>query len=558
MPPLTKVSDVTGRCIDLKRDWSNRDAKFKEWYNLLLQKDELEEKDMESFVSNDPRTLYNFSLQMLDQPMNHRIPVAEKSSTDITATSEIETYMDTVWRDIEKKYRRRGDQSFYITLIKFILATGWYAVFAPITNDMVTAEAWNPIEVYPDFGDDELTQCAHIYNVSATAARRKIQRNGWLMPANLRTVGNMDIYDYWRFNDEGKAANSVVIDTHLVKPETPDLFEQIPIFISPVAGLPDKGSIGTKIQSQQHIGEGIVATNEQLYKRYNKQWTFATQLLRDVAQPRWFERSAGTEAILRPEDMFKRGGVFRGGLQDTIEPLPVPPIPVELRTDRFDVQQMLQRGGFSWAVYGNVMQAISGYLMSQIASSVKSALKPYHNGVIAVLSDTNNFWLAEIERRGLHPYDFKLPKTEKKYVVDCTYDIQVPGDFMQRATLARMLNPQYELSWTTVTDMLFPEIKNPLQEQARTRKDNALRNPVMAALDLIASLREEAETLRKAQDTRGFELFSAAAARVEQQLQLEAAPAEGPPSRSRVGDRPEATGRPHGVPPELEGARGEI
>ena len=360
----------------LKEKWGLRNNKFKAWYDIILQVDELKQDDMESAVTNEARSLYNLALTMLSQDIPHRIPIDKLSPEDIEATSTIEDFLTTVWRSTQRRYRRRGEQSAYDTLIKYVLITGWYSIFSPIWEDGLAVEVWNPAEVFPDYGEDGLTAVVHVYSLIGKKALERAKVKGWSTPTNITPKQMIVVTDYWYIED-GQAHNAVLFDREAVKPDTTEAFTEIPIFTGPVAGLPDKGTITDNINFQEHFGESIVATNEKLYKLYNKQWTFALQLLRDTANPRWFEQSAGGEAIINPADLFKRGAVFRGGIQDSINPLPVPALPVELRTDRFDVQQMLQRGGVSFAAYGSAMTAMSGYLMSQITSSVKSATKGY-------------------------------------------------------------------------------------------------------------------------------------------------------------------------------------
>ncbi|KKK85952.1 hypothetical protein LCGC14_2768120, partial [marine sediment metagenome] len=104
----------------------------------------------------------------------------------------------------------------------------------------------------------------------------------------------------------------------------------MPIYVAPVGGLPDMGSLTEgmiptysstlKLHTQEvsterwkaELGQSIIATNEHIYRTWNKWWSFSLQLLRDTAQPRIFERSRSGKAIVKPEDVFRRGAIFRG------------------------------------------------------------------------------------------------------------------------------------------------------------------------------------------------------------------------------------------------------
>jgi len=55
--------------------WRERDNRFREWYSMIQLTDNLEQENMESFVSSDPRSAYNLLLHMLNSTrIPHRIP----------------------------------------------------------------------------------------------------------------------------------------------------------------------------------------------------------------------------------------------------------------------------------------------------------------------------------------------------------------------------------------------------------------------------------------------------------------------------------------------------
>jgi hypothetical protein len=216
--------------------------------------------------------------------------------------------------------------------------------------------------------------------------------------------------------------------------------------------------------------------------------------------------------------MFKRGAIFKGGLQDTIEPLAVPQMPIELRTDRFDIQNMMQRGGLPWSMSGNLQSDMSGYMMAQVASSAMETLGPYHDAIQNCLADIDNFWLDEMKNNSYNPYKVKKLKISDNFKMTAEYTLKIPGDVVQRATVARMLNPQFTMSITTIMDVLFPEIGNPIKEQALARKDAAMNSPISIQISTIAAYRQIALDLNAAGDTQQSALFTRAADFAEQQL----------------------------------------
>jgi len=516
------AKELVARCGKLRTNWNTRNRKIKEWYNILRLTDELKQDGMESVTSNDPRTGYNLGKHLMtSSTVSDKINQEELDPQEIEATSYLEAYVAKRWVSEEQRYRRMGRQSFIGELIGLMLATGWYSVFSIVEEDRIWSEVWNPIEVFPEFGsaDVGLVEAAHIYTMKPAIANRKAKMMGWGLKRPFSH--NTTLYNYWGFDDDGDVANGIVLGDVDVKPlvKEPILSElgMLPLFISPIGGLPDRGAIDSKWQ--EHSGEAIVATNEELTKNYNRMLTFSQQLMRDTANPRWFERSTGETPILRQEDLFKRGAIFRGAPGEDVGPLPVPPIPVELRTMMFDYQNMLQRGMFPWAIFGNIQMQMSYLAMANIASAALQVLTPYMDGFRGLRSDINNYWIKFLMLTKFKPHKFIVPEHMPEEVeFNVQADIEIPGYLIQRATVARMLDPTFRLSTETVMDNLFHEIKNPLREQAKVRKDDAMSHPKAVLADAILAYREQARLLRDADDIAAAEVYEKLADSIEAEL----------------------------------------
>jgi len=539
--------DVVTKCNNLKRFWLPRNTKFKDWYAQIEMIDQLAQTNMESFVGNDPRSSYNLILGMLDQRIPHRIHPAELTSEQITPAAELSKTFDMAWSDVFSQHRRKG-RYWLRDLIGFILATGWYSVFALMSLDgsRCIAEVWNPATVFQNW-DDEMVECAHIFPVSEMQARRLIARNNWAVAQPPR--GKVTIYDYWWLEDFNRVFNAISLGSNLVKSPTHEArFKRIPIFTSPVGGLPDTGELAataTPDKWKGEIGQSLIATNEHIYNYWNKWWTFSMQLLRDTAQARTYEKSTGSQKIVTPETWYRRGAHYKMGPQEEIGFITPPAIPVELRSAQLDMEAMMQRGGPSWAMFGTVQQQMTAYVMSQVAASTNQVSKAYHQGVVDCITDVDNFWYDLMKEQSYKPYGRGLPDglpPDAKITAD--YELRIPGDLVQRATTARILNPRFELSDEKVMEELFPEIKNPSEELARIRASKARQHPVYAAISLTESFREEARLLRKARDVDAAELYEKAADLVE--ASITAAPEEAAPEERGV--RPPSA-RPEVIPP---------
>jgi hypothetical protein len=580
---------VVGRCKELEKYWAARNNKMKTWYKLIQMLDELKTEKMESFVGNDPRSMYNLVLHLLDAPViPHRLRDVDTESYEAAAAgAEISKFLDIAWEDVGQKFRHSGPrQSLKRSLIGLLISTGWYSVWACIGDDGQAAwvDLWNPAETFPLWdGDQGLSEVAHIYSCSPVKAKSlyRLLKPGEDMG---RIIGDQVVYDYWWteissvFPYTVEIYNAVVVANNLLK-FTSTRFKCIPVYVAPVGGLPDTGTILSDNQEntkdfaagslgherwKEEIGQAVVATNENIYRSWNKWWTFSLQLLRDTAQPRIFERSRSGKAIVKPEDIFRRGAVYRGGPDDSVDFLVPPAMPLELRSTQLDLEAMMQRGGVSWALYGNVTGDITAYVMSQIAASANQVMRPYHQAMQDLIADIDNDWVQDVHDRSIRPYGWKYPSgLPANYRIIADYDIEIPGDLVQRATVGRMINPTFELSYSYTVRKLFPEIKDPNKEKAMVRADKASQDPRNALIAYIGYCRQQAIYLDKINDSDNADLYRLAAESALAQLSppqaqaLPTAPAETEteqsvrqiqprPSKPPIGNRPE------GLPPVTE------
>uniref|UniRef100_A0A6H1ZWX2 Uncharacterized protein n=1 Tax=viral metagenome TaxID=1070528 RepID=A0A6H1ZWX2_9ZZZZ len=526
MPTTTAETKVIGekelivRTSELKKFWEPRNKEFKNWYKTLELVDILARENMESFVGNDPRSSYNLLLHMLDDKIPHRIPADQMETSILEPAKQLERFFAYAWEDVYRVHRLKGRSGFMRDFIGLLLATGWYALFStiPTNGERVIVEVWNPAEVFPFWGEG-LDEVAHIFPLSEQSARSLSFRNQW---PDFVKKGTNEVRDYWYIDMGGKVHNAILLNQKLVKPDTLEgRHKEIPIFVGVTGGLPDSGPLGESSDSwKKELGQGHIATNMSIYKAWNKWWTFSMQLLRDTAQPRWFERSRSGKGILREADMFKRGAIFRGGPEDSVNPLETLSIPVELRSAQLDMEAMMQRGGVSWAAQGNMQGQTTSYMMAQVVSSTAQVAKPYHQAVINAITDIDNQWLRHMREYRAKPYGIGLPQgLPETATVSAAYEIRIPGDLLQRATTAKILDPNFKISYRKNIELLFPEIHNPIVELANTVTDEARRHPVNAAIALIQHFETQAEASRKKRDTNTAKRFEAAAKMVEASMQ---------------------------------------
>ncbi len=551
-------SEIITRTTALKTFWGKRDSKMKSWYEQLKMVDLLAQRNMESFVGNDPRTSFNLISSLLNQRIPHRLPPNKLSIEQVRSAGELSLLFDVIWENIYAAYRQRG-RYLQKDIIDYLLVTGWYSVFAAPTLDgsAFVAEAWNPITVYPKWSNI-LAECAHIFTPGEAAIQHMVIRNGWKLQSTVSS--NTVIRDYWYAEQTAAQVivhNSILIGNEQVKIDTVEpRFKRIPIFVFPIGGLPDTGDLSKRGETwKEEIGQSLLATNENIYKSINKWWTFMMQLLRDTAQARTFEKSTSAKKIVGEGEWDRRGGHFKLGPQDEVGFIQPPAIPVELRSIQLDLEAMKERGIPNATMLGSIQQRMTSFAMSQAASATNQAARYFHQGIVDLFSDMDNFFYDLIIENNYKPYELALPSDLPPIAnakLSADYPLRIPGDLTQRATTARMLNPEFSLSEEFIIEESFPEIKNPSEEIARVTAGKARKDPIFAQIALVEALRKEAILLRGALDSSAAELYEKAAERLEQQITGEG---EQPvqPGRGNVSVRPEA------VPPnQARPPRGEV
>ncbi len=484
---------IVQRANDLRSSWQPRNTMFKDWYNLLSLVDENKTTGLESYTSNDPRTTYNMAKFLLTpKQVSYNIPIADANESQQVIISKIEAFVTRQWNKLERESYKAGRGGWLSYFNKLLLATGWCNVFSVVDGSNYIADIWHPAETFQEFGQDRLADVAHIYNCSPSEARYKVFTNNYPVTLNSRSNLPVEVIDYWCYDDNGLPENSVIIGNQLAKRKSYPELECIPVYSTPVNGLPDMSPVGVGYQEwRKHIGESILAANADVQRNYNRLLSFLLQTARDTAQPAIIERGEGA-GVVKPSDVGKRGVVWKVGKEETIETLAMPGIPPEIPLQLQNMRNGIQRGGFADGLFTGVDG--SGYLQSLVTANTQQLLTDFNEAGNHVLSDICNSWLHQMRQIGnIEGVDLSLLPEDAQFVID--NKTSVPGDLIQRATTARQLAPSFTMSSTTVLDLLFPEIKDPNGELVLARKDKAMSNELMAQADLVSAFRDQADAL---------------------------------------------------------------
>ncbi len=526
IPSRGRAGQIIGEAKELHDAHVDRDKMFSEWYSLLKMDDVLKQENMESFVGNDPRTTWNMAVYLLQpRPFIHQIATTDGTTLSIEAQAGakiIEAYFRRLWIQIDRQDHRRGKQSWFWTMIGFMAATGWYAIPNLIRSDgTVFVDYWDPMTVYPEFGDDlseGMLRLARFRTLTKHKAERVLFQKGVSVARGL--PNNPQFVQLWKKEADGTVTLSSTMDNTVMQDaEVLEGFVDIPVEVGFTGGIP---GTGTNLKHESMEGQSILATNEPLYRNINRQQTFMQQLLRDTANPRWFERLVGNKTIIGNGDkLYARGAVFSMGIQEEMGAIPMPPIPVELTQIMFNIRNQMQRGGFSDLTFGNVLQEVSAVLVSQAAEAALQLLTPFHNAVqLAITKITNHWYQSLLINPVLRPKDWPEMQVEDFRATELlsTYSIKIPGDLNNRINMAKALNPRFEITQETLTKMMLPEIANPVEELAKLDAEKAKQAPEYMTIQLIGAFDQSATEAFAAGRRDDAVMFTIVSDRLRKQL----------------------------------------
>jgi len=559
-------AQVRSQIANLKTHWYQRNAQFTEWYQMLTLVDQLQAKNMESYVSNEPLTFYNMAHYLLTKgELVFNTPILSETAIELDRRAKIDRACKHMWTLIDQDRQSGGLQPFIDELGFFLLVTGWYSI--PLRFDSQTglldAQVWNPYEVYPLFHNRRLQSCVHSYRINDREAAEKAQLLHWNYdPPHSTYRSQVTLDDFFTRDTDGTLYNMVLINGKDVTGWVPR--PEMNILVSPVGGFPDKGSLTpAKDDWRRWTGRGIFAVNEDVNGYFNKWKSMVSQILRDTAQPITQEFSATPQAT--PQQIRERGAFFHYAPGELgLQRIPPGGIPIEVQAHLLEIRRELQKGSFNDAVYGMV-EGQPGYALSQLAtSSANQILYPYMDAKHWAMGESSRFWLTNLKstRRVFEVKGKFLEKLTSKDIPDNVIlkvdsEVAVAKDWLERGTIGGMMREDVDQATLLGEVYKFPD---PQAIIRRKELDDVMNHPMTKNIKLIAGYQTHAKYLEQRGDVKQAMLFRRAAQALEAQFAAPP-PGQGQPTEmtdilaQREAGAPQATPRAQSrtAPPETRG-----
>ena len=528
--------------------WSARNMKIQYWRQLVKQIDYQQRqrgksKKYHTFEGNESSSFYAAMVQLLTKhPLKNRIPLAQDNAADRAVVGQVERLLEGTYRDIDyRRSRRMETDSLHQGLTKFVLSDGWGALetvqLQKSNAAVVDVRLYDITDVAPEWSSDGLlavvlrsfrtkTQLALEYpTVEVENFKTKPGVGFDAAPGEQK---NIPVYSvYWRERqDNGKYKvyyGCAISNVWAIEPYELKWTEDVPVAVSPVNGLPFRTNLAfsnsiTPTQDQQgdtpieydtddwtaDVGRGIFYMNETLYREFNDLWANVLDFIDKEGHDTWFKHTEGGDDT---ELTIGRGAdaVNPMGIEDKATKAPPGTLAQELNLALNAMGSMLQRGGISWQLMGQLPgQEFSGFAINQLMSAALTIATPYLNGLASIYRQLDQF-IVQAYRTATKSYVDVNVWREKTFVQE-RIDLSVlknrtfwfepeirpglPNDLAQRLVMAGNAKTNRLLDQWTIADEIL-EMDDPDLIVARLDEEEIMARPTIKLRRMIMAMLKE-------------------------------------------------------------------
>ena len=531
---------VEERKAYLRGFWAQRDLQWTEDRRLLAMQYKQRIPPYEMITSNEVAVLHSGSVAILaGKTPIFTLPISVQEQGERLKMDKAERFLQGVFREFDYRWRRKGHGPwllayFYYSCLGAVVAMPHIKKVKGKPPEF-HCDLYDPLTVYPMFGEDGLLEVVRVYETSYDHAMSIVTSNGWdrewglVAPPKKEYVEVVNHWDYGH-KEEGEDPdipyNTVSMAGKIVKRRTAhDEFRAIPMQVQPMNGVPWRGfngpfnvaaaAPGALDASNWTTGWGrpIFWANRTIYRDIDRILSYKAERARRNSYGITLALTADGQVQFTQEDINKGGvvtlDVTKGESAQTLNPPPEPRELTELTTELFG---MTQRAGLNRLALGDLNLEISGVTLERAIAAAKYVLQPYAEGGAQGLSDILMNFIEQARQLRLRKVtlqtrqqqmgaDFGYQQEEfgredipEVTRVDVRLPMLIPDDRMRRATIARTLIPgNIPLSDMQSVAEEDLEVQDWTIMKQRMDEDFAENHPVMQNVKLRAAIARKIE-----------------------------------------------------------------
>lgn len=589
-----RLAKETGDKVEpLRKFWESRNRQWSLDRSLLLMQYKARMMPFEQIISSEPAINHAGAVAILGgKPPNFRLPITIQEQTEGIKHDKSERLAYGMFREWDKRWRLQGHNPWLLDFL-FYACMGAVAGLPQVVKRKgrpveFHCPLFDPMTVYPSFGEDGLGGTARIYRTEWNHAVSIAKMNGWDM-AKVKEAKDIEIINFWEMGDEDKGEdpevphNLALMGGIAVQDRVAhDEFKRIPLFIAPFNGVPWRGfDNAVFINSSPGMvsakdwtanwGRPIFWANRQLYRDLDRLLSYEAERARRSAHGQYLAKTQGGRTLI--EGSVADLEVITVDVEEGEEfgPIPPPSQPSEHLALIDQLFSMSQRGGLNRLALGDLNLEISGVTLERAAASARFILEPYAEGSASTISDILMSMFEQIRSLNIRKLSLETRKesmgAELAYVieefskkdipettyVEVTLPMLLPDDRMRKATIARTLIPgNIPLAGSRYVAETVLGIQDWTQMQEEIKEDMASQHPAMVQVELMAAIRRKIEDWSQTPGMEGAaEEAQMALAIMRESFRATFAPREQAPSTQPGRERQPA---PSEQPPEERGA----
>lgn len=505
---------------DLESLWSARNAELQDDRSVLrLQYTQggMTKDGFEEVVLNEPKVLFDTAVGMLSsKPPLFVIPMkSNPEEEEKIRIGKAERFLSGVLHELDTKHFREG-RGQWLRELAYWTCSGWVCCFPWIDTDgSFHADFYDPLTIYPLWVSGKLLQVMRKTEILAAEVKALAYQWGINLPPSIETAEAntpLELVNMWEHREDG-VYNYLEVAGTLIKPETRERYDRIPILIGLVNGSPERDQSDWR----KYVGQSVIAANKTMYEEQNRWVSMMMQIAAQAAFPTLTTETPSGEAILDKKDLGHSNVIpIRSG--EKITPLDHVKSTPEISIINSILGGGIQRGGLPHVIYGGLPFELSGFALSQMISAVQYKLNPYITAMQQILSQMAISFLEQYSKWGK---DIELSikdKERNKFFlesfskndlpqiqhVDVVIDTGGHQDKIQQIVMAKaaMQEPAL-LSRETIWNMIVPDIvEDPSAEMKRIVDDETSQLPPVKMIKMVEKLRQQAEVLKQNKQTK--------------------------------------------------------